>query len=58
MSDEQQWRFKKRTDGGWTVYGYGYSTELESFLDCVRFIRKYASAIEKQYKLKKGKPNV
>ena len=52
--EEEQWRFV-RNGSGWIVRGYGYSEQLESFQDCVRFIRKYATAIEKQYRQNHGK---
>jgi hypothetical protein len=56
MSDDEQWRFNRVPGGLWQVVGYGYCETLDSFSDCVRFIRKYASALERQYKLKqKGK---
>jgi hypothetical protein len=56
MSDDEQWRFNRLPGGLWQVVGYGYCETLDSFADCVRFIRKYATALERQFKLKqKGK---
>jgi hypothetical protein len=49
MMDEQQWRLKREA-GGWVLTGYGCTQTFNTFWEGLRFLRKYAPAIERQFK--------